>query len=133
MVVNFNRPDCEPFRCEVEPDRAAVRVRPIGELDVATVSLVEAQLEELWSVGFTRIVLDLREVSFLDSTGVRLMLDWHAHSAADGMLFGVISGRPAVQRVLEVAGVLDYFTYCSPNGLEVPRVSRDESPAQASS
>src|SRR4051812_9040458 len=82
----------EPFRCEVEPARDAVRVRPIGELDLATVPLVEAELAELWSVGFTRIVLDLRDVCFLDSTGIRLLLNWHAHSAADGMVFGVISG-----------------------------------------
>jgi anti-sigma B factor antagonist len=131
--MHSERPELEPFRCEVEPDRAAVRVRPIGELDLATVPLVEAQLAELWSVGFTRIVLDLREVSFLDSTGLRLLLAWHAHSAADGMLFGVISGPPAVQRVLEVAGVVDNFRYCSPNRLEGPRVRRDESAARAGS
>jgi len=131
--MDFERLELEPFRCEVEPDRAAVRVRPIGELDLATVPLVEAQLAELWSVGFTRIVLDLREVSFMDSTGVRLLLTWHAHSAADGMLFGVISGPPAVQRVLEVSGVVDHFTYCSPNGLEAPEVQREESTARAGS
>ena len=124
-----DRPELEPFRCEVEPGRDAVRVRPIGELDLATVPLVEAQLAELWSVGFTRIVLDLSRVSFMDSTGVRLLLAWHAHSAAGGMLFGVISGPPAVQRVLEVAGLVDYFTYCSPNGFQAPRVRRDEAAA----
>ena len=131
--MHFERPQLELFRCEVEPDRAAVRVRPIGELDLATVPLVEAQLGELWSVGFTRIMLDLGGVSFLDSTGVRLLLTWHAHSAADGMLFGVISGPPTVQRVLEVAGVADYFTYCSPDGFEAPRVRREESAARVGS
>jgi anti-anti-sigma factor len=129
----FETPELEPFRCEVEPDRAAVRVRPIGELDLVTVPLVDAQLTELWSVGFTHIVLDLREVSFLDSTGVRLLLAWHAHSAADGMRFGVISGPPAVQRVFEVAGVVDHFTYWSPNGFEAQRIRRDESAARAGS
>ena len=131
--MHFERPELGPFRCEVEPERAAVRVRPIGELDLATVPLVEAQLAELWSVGFTRIVLDLRQVSFMDSAGLRLLLVWHAYSAADGMMFGVISGPPVVQRVLEVAGVVDHFTYCSPNGLEAPRGSRDEPAARAGS
>jgi anti-anti-sigma factor len=131
--MHFEAPELEPFHCEVEPDRAAVRVRPIGEIDLATAPLVEAQLTELWSVGFRQIVLDLREVSFLDSTGVRLLLAWHSHSAADGMLFGVISGPPAVQRVLEVAGVVDHFTYCSPIGFEAPRVRLDGSAARAGS
>jgi anti-anti-sigma factor len=119
--MRFQRPEPEPFRCEVEPERAAVRVRPVGELDLATVPRVEADLAELWSVGFTRIVLDLREVCFLDSAGVRLLLTWHAHSSANGLVFEVISGPRRVQRVLEVSGIADRLTYCSPNGRGSPR------------
>ena len=44
--MQFERPELVPFRCEVEPDRAAVRVRPIGELDLTTAPVVEAQLAE---------------------------------------------------------------------------------------
>jgi anti-sigma B factor antagonist len=119
--VRFEGAEPEPFRCEVVPDRAAVRVRPVGELDLATVPLVEAELTELWTVGFTRIVLDLREVCFLDSAGVRLLLTWHAHSSADGLVFAVIAGPREVQRVLEVSGIADRLTYCSPNGRGSPR------------
>jgi anti-sigma B factor antagonist len=114
--VSAQRSEPEPFRCEVEPHRAEVRIRPVGALDLATVPVVEAELAELWSVGFTRLVLDLRDVSFLDSTGLRLLMTWNAHSAADGMRFGVIRGPEAVQRVLEVAGVADRLTYWSGNG-----------------
>jgi anti-anti-sigma factor len=119
--------ELQPFRCEVEPDRAAVRVRPVGELDLATVPIVEAQLAELWSVGFTHLVLDMREVVFLDSTGVRLLVSWHAHGSADGVVFGVIPGPPPVQRVLEIAGVADHLTYWSPNGSAHVEVSREAS------
>jgi anti-sigma B factor antagonist len=122
--VAWDSSELEPFRCEVEPDRIAVRVRPVGELDLATVPIVEAQLGELWSVGFTHLVLDLRDVGFLDSAGVRLLVSWHAHGSDDGIVFGVIPGPPPVQRVLEVSGVADHLTYWSPNGsgpLEVAR------------
>ena len=111
-----HRSELEPFRCEVVPDRAVVQVRPVGELDLATVPLVDAQLAELWSVGFSSLVLDLREVSFLDSTAVRMLLTWHLNSATDGMVFGVIAGPPTVQHVLEVAGVGERLTYWSPDG-----------------
>ena len=114
--MTVDQSDLEPFRCEVEPDRATVRVRPVGELDLATVPLVDAELAELWSVGFTRLVVDLRSVTFLDSTGLRLLLTWQARSAADGMVFGVIPGPPVVERVLEVAGVADHLTYWPANG-----------------
>jgi len=110
----FHRSELEPFRCEVEPDRDAVRVCPVGELDLATVPLVESQLAELWSVGFTRVVLDLRGVCFLDSTGVRMLLSWQRHDAADGLVFRVIPGPAEVQRVLEIAGIVDYLSFWSP-------------------
>ena len=73
-------------------------------------------LNELWSVGFTRFVLDLRGVCFLDSTGVRMLLAWHARDRADGVVFGVIPGPPVVQRALEICGVADRLEYWSPNG-----------------
>ena len=72
------------------------------------------------------VVLDLREVPFLDSTAVRLLWSWHSLSASDGIAFGVIPGPPVVQRVLEVAGVDDRLTYWSPDAV----VSDDTEAAQ---
>ena len=108
--------DLEPFRCEVDPDRASVRVRPIGDLDLDTAAVVDAQLSELWSVGFTRLVVDLRGVRFLDSTGLRLLLTWDAKTRADGVDFAVVRGPAAIQRVLEVAGAAEFLTFAEPNG-----------------
>ena len=114
--MTIDHAELEPFRCEVEPERATVRVRPVGELDLATVPLVDTELAELWSVGFTNLVLDLRAVRFLDSTGLRMLLAWQARSSADGVDFAVIPGPPVVERVLQVAGVAEHLTYCSANG-----------------
>jgi anti-sigma B factor antagonist len=112
----IQRSDLEPFRCEVEPDRAAVRVCPVGELGFATVALVDAQLAELWSVGFMRLVLDLRGVTHLDSTGLRMLVTWHERSETEGFVFGVIPGPPVVQRALEALGVADRLTYWPAGG-----------------
>ena len=70
----FDRSELDPFRVAVLPNRDEVRVCPIGELDLATVPLVDSELAELWSRGFARLVLDLRDVCFLDSTGIRMLL-----------------------------------------------------------
>ena len=129
--MSVRRSELEPFRCEVVPDRAKVRVRPVGELDLATVPLVDAQLAELWSVGFSRLVLDLREATFLDSTGVRMLWSWHTTSEADGIAFAVIPGPPMVQRVLEIAGVDERLTYWSPEGSRSAVVSDDAVAAQS--
>ena len=92
----------EPFRCEVQPEREAVRLRLVGELDIATAPVLEANLSELVSAGFTHLTLDLRELCFLDSTGLRLILAWDAKSRADGFALRLVAGPPAVQRVFDV-------------------------------
>ena len=112
----FDPSEVEPFRCEVVPAGASVYVRLIGELDLATVRTVEAQLNELWSLGFTRIALDLRDVRFLDSTALQLVVEWTANASADGFAFGVLPGSPQVQRVFDLAGVADRVTVWSADG-----------------
>jgi len=92
----------EPFRCELEPDRERVRVRPIGEIDMATVPVVDAHLSELMAAGFKHVTLDLRAVCFLDSTGLRMILEWDARSRADGFAFSLVAGPPTVQRLFDL-------------------------------
>jgi anti-anti-sigma factor len=110
----------EPFRCEVHPARAAVHVRPVGELDLVTVPIVDAELADLWAVGFSNVVLDLREVCFLDSTAVHLLLTWTAACEDSGIAFRVIPGPPVVQRVIKLAGLSDRVPFASPDGTGAP-------------
>ena len=49
--MSLDPSEFEPFRCEVDPHRASVFVRPVGELDLATVPIVDAQLSELAGVS----------------------------------------------------------------------------------
>ena len=72
----------EPFRVDVEPARESVRVAPVGELDIATVDKLQAEVTRLLETGFAKIVLDLRGVRFLDSTGLRLVLELDAARAS---------------------------------------------------
>ena len=87
------------------PTRASVFVRPVGELDLATIPIVDTQLSELMAAGFSSVVVDLRKLRFLDSSGVRLLLSWTAKSRAAGVDLRLIPGPPAVQRVIDVTGV----------------------------
>lgn len=100
MTLELTHP--EPFRCDIQPEREAVRLRPVGELDIATVPVLEAHLTELQTAGFKQLTLDLRELSFLDSTGLRLILAWDARSRADGFALSLVAGPPGVQRVFDI-------------------------------
>jgi anti-sigma B factor antagonist len=106
------QPDDEPFlRCEVVPERDAIRVRPIGSLDLATVPVLEQQLEDLREAGFQRLIVDLGGLYFLDSTGLRLALKWHVAAQRDGFEIGFAPGPAEVQRVFEIAGVTEHVTF----------------------
>ena len=103
-----DEPSAPGLRCEIEPDRDRVIVRPMGEIDLATVGAVEAPLDELWGTGFTCIVLDLRWVSFMDSTGLRLLIRQCARAEQDGAALEVnVAGDGAVHRLLHLTGLLD--------------------------
>jgi anti-sigma B factor antagonist len=110
-ATTFERDDWSPFRCDVAPERDAVRVVPCGELDIATTPQLERQLRELHEAGFRRIVLDLRGLRFMDSTGLRLIMGQDALARADGHAFTLVAGPPAVQRIFELACVLDRLDF----------------------
>jgi len=78
------RQEFAPFAVEVEAQREIVRVCPCGEVDLATVGDLREQVDDLLSAGFNRVLLDLRQVSFLDSTGLRLIIELVRSSQADG-------------------------------------------------
>jgi anti-sigma B factor antagonist len=93
-----------PFGCAVEPDRERVRIRPSGEVDMETAGIVQARLEEVRDTGFDRIELDLVDTTFMDSTGLRLVLEWSERSGRDGFGFTVTRCRPSVRRLFELTG-----------------------------
>jgi anti-anti-sigma factor len=101
------------FDVDVMPDRAFVRVRPVGEVDLSTSPDLRAQLDQLWDSGWTDIVVDLRDVTFMDSSGVHVLLDHHRRAARGGMSFAIIDGAPSVSRLLSLTGLDALLTYAS--------------------
>lgn len=100
-----------PFQCLVKPDRDLVRVCPIGELDIATAGEVQARLDELRQAGLDRLVLDLRRTTFIDSTGLRVVIAWHERSRRERFGFALVQGPDPVRRVFEIAGLSDQLRF----------------------
>jgi anti-anti-sigma factor len=84
--------------------RAVVAVR--GELDLATAPELEQAVLERLDAG-QDVVLDLRELQFMDSSGLRVVVVAHARSTDGGPEFAVV--RPPegseVAKILEIAGI----------------------------
>jgi anti-sigma B factor antagonist len=96
-----------PFRVDVHPERDVVRVAAIGELDIATIAQLQAQICELREAGFADVVLDLRQLTFIDSSGVELILNEDRFARRNDQNFSLISGTPTIQRVLTLCAAND--------------------------
>ncbi len=88
-------------------DRDATILLLRGELDLGSAPVLEQALREAED-GRGRLVVDLSELSFIDSTGIHLLLK--AHLRTDGRL-SLRPGPPEVQRVLAVTKVADRFHF----------------------
>ncbi len=79
-----------------------------GELDLATVDLLEAALAT--APGAPSATLDLSELAFMDSSGLRTMLAAHKRAKATGGEVVVICPQGHVRRVLDVSGASEVLT-----------------------
>lgn len=96
-----------PFTCQVSRGDGQAVVSPRGELDMATVGAVEQELKDLRRSGVGRIVLDLGGLTFMDSSGLHLLVRWTNEASRDGFQFELEPGPPAVQRIFELAAITD--------------------------
>jgi len=90
-------------------ERAHV-VAPRGELDLFTVEKVETALRERRE-PCERVVLDLRAVTFLDTSGMRLVVEAVHELDRAGMRFAVVRGGPDVQRLFALARLDDRLPF----------------------
>ena len=111
LRVPVNNEELEPFRIEVEPSREVVRVVPVGELDLATTDKLRQEIDRLHKAGFNRLVLDLRQLRFMDSTGLKLVLEVDAGSREDGREFSLVRGPEPVHRLFEVTNLTQQLDF----------------------
>lgn len=90
---------------EVDRDGANVVMGLRGELDLASAPAFNAQLEEIGGEDPSAIIIDLSELEFMDSTGLRSILAAHERCTQSGWGFAVVPGGRQVSRLLEIAKV----------------------------
>jgi len=98
------------FRVKTTAENDVVRLAVVGDLDLSTVATLGQRARaalRLHRPG--RLIVDLREVTFLDSTGIRLLLSL-AHDAREGgYRLTLVRGGVEVQRALEITGTREQF------------------------
>lgn len=95
------------FEFEVRTAARGTVVTLTGELDVASSPILEAELGRLSDAAL--VVVDLRGLSFIDSTGLGVLVRAHQVARAQGHRFGLVrtaqGGRGQVSRLLTLTGL----------------------------
>jgi anti-anti-sigma factor len=91
-----------------------------GELDLASSPVFERALEDPDVASAPLLVLDLDELKFVDSTGLRVILLAHETSRGRDQEFAITPGSPQVQRLLSITSVAEHMRVLgSPDDLPV--------------
>ena len=94
-------------RIEIRAVDGVVHVVPCSELDLVTAPALRAALEEAATLGPSRIVLTMGEVTFLDSTGLGAIVHGWRLAAEHGRVLQLTEATPAIRRLLTVTGLDD--------------------------
>jgi anti-sigma B factor antagonist len=98
-----------------QSDDAVVRVT--GELDLATVTSLRNELQRALATSSRRIVVDLRALDFLDSTGIHALAQAHERCRSSRRQFTLLLADGVVRRTLEVCGMLEVLDHVAPEAV----------------
>lgn len=98
------------FTVEKRDGDQAVLIGVSGELDLASSPELEQELERATASDLELLVIDLRKLEFMDSTGLSVLVRAHQRATQSGKRFAIVKGPQQVQRLLSLTGVAERLT-----------------------
>jgi anti-anti-sigma factor len=86
-----------------------------GELDLANAGTAKAALDASLGDDGSRVVIDMSELEFIDSTGIALLVAALGRNGGEDRVRFVPSTAPAVTRVLELTGLSERLPLADPS------------------
>jgi anti-sigma B factor antagonist len=96
---------------EVSGDGSSVRLRLGGEVDLSTAHLVEDALSPALDLRCTRLIMDVADVEFIDSSGLRVLVVTRNALDERGAEMVIAGVNDHLRRVFEVSGLSSVFTF----------------------
>jgi anti-sigma B factor antagonist len=94
------------FQVTTDRHDGLVVVAATGEIDMSTSPRLRAALRDPGATA-PAVVLDLRSVTFMDSSGLGVIVGQHKRAREEGYRFAVaVAGAPEVRRILELSGLV---------------------------
>ncbi len=95
------------FRVEMRTEGRATVVAVTGELDLASSPELEQRLEQFYASDSELLVIDLRGLEFMDSTGLSVIVGAQQKLIDAGRRLIIVRGPQQVQRLLDLTGVAE--------------------------
>ena len=92
----------KPLELRIEHDQGAPRLVVSGELDLASAEVLTSQMKQLESTEPPLLVLDLRELDFMDSTGLRTVIAADNRAKDRGARLVIVRASEEVNRVFRL-------------------------------
>jgi anti-sigma B factor antagonist len=98
------------FRVEAQTTGRLIMLTVTGELDLVSSPVLERELEKAYDFDADAILIDLRRLAFMDSTGLHLLVKAHQRAEEAGRRLALTRGGEQVQRLIDLTGVADVVT-----------------------
>ena len=92
---------------QLDPDAGTTTVALLGEVDVLTVDQVRVALEEALALRPREIVVELRDLDFIDSTGLGALISGFQRARDAGIQFRLAHPSRSVHQILVLSGLLE--------------------------
>jgi anti-anti-sigma factor len=102
------------FTISVQDAGATRTVTPCGEIDVDSAARLGLPLRQCLTDGVSHVVLDLSETTFIDSTGIAVVVAATVRARDRAQGFVVIPGPTHVQHVFALCGLMDVIPFAAP-------------------
>lgn len=93
------------LRVEVQAREDLILLMVSGELDLASSPVLAEELARADEMDARTVVVDLRDLDFMDSTGLHIVLKAHQRAQELGRRFVLVRGNRQIERLLSLTGV----------------------------
>jgi anti-sigma B factor antagonist len=99
------------FSCHAKPIEAGVVLVLRGELDLAVAETFVSRVDEAFGANGHRLVVDLRALTYLDSTGLHCLLGLAERARRSDVELALVPGPKSVMRLFEITHTLDVLPF----------------------